>query len=98
MYQIACILDLRVKTKQLRKNYQDANEIITRIKDYLKEVYLPKQQLLTRLLREKEKAKRSIEMDFLQEYGLAIIAKDDIKYYFNSLQVNFVLNKKECQV
>jgi penicillin-binding protein-related factor A (putative recombinase) len=66
--------------------------------NYLKEVYLLKQQLLTRLLRKKEKAKRSIKIDFLQEYRLTVIAKDNIKYYFNSLQVNFVLNKKECQV
>ena len=39
-----------------------------------------------------------MEIDFLQEYGLAITNKDDIERYFNTPQVNFVLNEKECQV
>jgi hypothetical protein len=37
-------------------------------------------------------------MDFLQEYGSAVTNEDDIKRYFNTPQVNFVLNEKECQV
>ena len=39
MYWIACILDPRVKTNWLKKNHQDADEIITRIKSFLKEAY-----------------------------------------------------------
>jgi hAT family C-terminal dimerisation region len=39
-----------------------------------------------------------MEMDFLQEYGSAITNEDDIERYFNTPQVNFVLNEKECQV
>jgi hypothetical protein len=39
-----------------------------------------------------------MEMDFLQEYNLAITNKDNIKRYFNTPQVNFVLNEKEYQV
>jgi len=37
-------------------------------------------------------------MDFIQEYGSAVTANDDIERYFNSPRVNFVLNEKECQV
>jgi len=37
-----------------------------------------------------------MEIDFLQEYGFAITAEDDIERYFNSPQVSFVPNKKEC--
>ena len=39
-----------------------------------------------------------MDIDFLQEYGFAITAEDNIKRYFNSLQVSFIPNKKECQV
>ena len=39
MYQIAYILNLRIKTKQLIKNHLNANEIITRIKAYSKKAY-----------------------------------------------------------
>jgi hypothetical protein len=39
-----------------------------------------------------------MEIDFLAEYGLAVTANNDIKRYFNSPQVSFVLNNKECQV
>jgi hypothetical protein len=80
----------------LTKNHLNANEIITRIKAYLKEAYLFKNQLLARLIKKQEKAKLNIKIDFLQEYSFAITAEDDIKRYFNSLQVSFVLNKKEC--
>jgi len=34
----------------------------------------------------------------LLQYSFTISAKDDIKRYFNSLQVSFIPNKKECQV
>jgi hypothetical protein len=54
--------------------------------------------LLARLIKKQEKAKLDIKMDFLQEYSFAITAEDNIKRYFNSLQVSFVPNKKECQV
>jgi hypothetical protein len=37
-------------------------------------------------------------MDFLQEYSSAITNEDNIEQYFNTLQVNFVLNEKEYQV
>ena len=98
MYQIACILDPRIKTNWLKKNHPNADEIITRIKSFLKEAYLPEQELPLRPPREAEKAKLSIEMDFLQEYGSAVTADDDIERYFSLLGVNFVLNEKECQV
>ena len=34
-YQIACVLDPRIKTNQLQKNISDPREIISRIKKYL---------------------------------------------------------------
>jgi len=98
MYWIACVLDPRVKTKWLQKNHQNADEIINRIKAFLKDAYQPEQQLPDRPLNNKEKIELSMEMDFLQEYGSAITNEDDIERYFNTPQVNFVLNEKECQV
>jgi hypothetical protein len=62
----------------------------------LKEAYLPEQELPLRPPREAEKAKLSMEMDFLQEYGSVVTADDDIERYFSLLGVNFVLNEKEC--
>ena len=98
MYWITCVLDPRVKTKQLQKNHQNTDEIINRIKAFLKDAYQPEQQLPNRPLNNKEKIELSIEMDFLQEYGSAITNEDDIERYFNTPQVNFVLNEKEYQV
>jgi hypothetical protein len=40
----------------------------------------------------------SLELDFLQEYGTTVTAKNDINRYFDSPRVKFVLNEKECQV
>ncbi len=39
MYQITCVLDLRIKTNWLQKNISDSKEIISCIKKYLKESY-----------------------------------------------------------
>jgi hypothetical protein len=39
----------------------------------------------------------SLELEFLQEYGSAITANDDIERYFNTPSINFVLNEKENQ-
>jgi hypothetical protein len=35
-------------------------------------------------------------MDLLIKYNLAITTNNNIKRYFNSLQVSFILNNKEC--
>ncbi len=39
IYQIACVLDPRVKTNWLKKNMDDADEIIERVKLFLKKAY-----------------------------------------------------------
>jgi hypothetical protein len=39
MYWIASILDPRIKTNWLKKNYPDAQDIIARIKKFIKEAY-----------------------------------------------------------
>jgi hypothetical protein len=44
-----------------------------------------------------QKTKISLKLEYLQEYSSAVIADDGIKQYFNTLRVNFVLNKKENQ-
>ncbi len=94
IYWITCVLDPRIKTNWLKKNYFDANEIITRIKSFLKEAYLADQELPRLSCEKSEMGKSSLEFDFLQEYRSSIITDDDIERYFNLLGVNFVLNKK----
>jgi hypothetical protein len=39
----------------------------------------------------------SLELEFLQEYGSVITADNNIKQYFNTPSINFVLNEKENQ-
>ena len=39
----------------------------------------------------------SLELEFLQEYSSIIIANNNIKRYFNTPSINFVLNEKENQ-
>jgi pantothenate kinase len=45
MYWIASILDPRIKTNWLKKNHPNAQDIIARIKKFIKEAYPTKQQL-----------------------------------------------------
>ena len=51
MYWIACVLDPRIKTNWLKKNHPDAQEILVRIKKFMKEAYLPEEQLPERIAR-----------------------------------------------
>ena len=76
-------MDPRIKYNLLKKNHPDINEIITRIKNFLKEAYLLDQELLSRPIIESQKAKMSFELDFLQEYGIIIEAENDIDRYFD---------------
>jgi hypothetical protein len=98
MYWIACVLDPRIKIKWIEKNYLDIEEIIARIKGYLKKAYIPEEQLLVSLIGKQEKFRVDIEMEFLQEYGSAVSADDDIERYFNSPQVSYVADKSVTQV
>ena len=98
MYQIACVLDFKVKTNQLKRNYTNAEQIINRIKSFLKKAYLAKETLLTISQAKAKKRKSSIEYKFLQEYKAAITIDNDINRFFNLLRVNFVLNEKENHV
>jgi hypothetical protein len=49
IYWIACILDPRIKTNWLKKNHPNTQEILVRIKKFMKEAYLPEEQLPERL-------------------------------------------------
>ena len=95
MYQIACILDLRVKTNQLKRNYTNAEQIINRIKSFLKKVYLAEETLLTMSQAKAKKRKSSIKYEFLQEYKAAITTNNNIKQFFTTLEVKDILDKKE---
>jgi hypothetical protein len=98
MYWIACVLDPRVKTNWLKRNHMDAEEIISRIKSFLKEAYPAEETLPTMSREEAEKRKSSMEYEFLQEYGATITTDNDIDQFFNLPGVNFVLNEKENHV
>jgi len=98
MYWIACVLDPRIKIKWIEKNHLDAEEIIARIKGYLKKAYVPEEQLPVGPIGKQEKFRVDIEMEFLQEYGSAVSADDDIERYFNSPQVSYVADKSVTQV
>ena len=89
-------MDPRIKTNWLKKNHPNAQEILVRIKKFMKEAYLPKEQLPERVASDSQQAKMDLEFDFLQEYGSTITAEDDINRYFDSPLVKFVLNEKEC--
>ena len=47
---------------------------------------------------ESQKAKKDLELDFLEEYSSIISAKNDIDRYFDTPSVKFILNEKENQV
>jgi hypothetical protein len=97
MYWIACCLDPRIKAKWLIKNHPDHEAILNRVKSFLKEAYLSKEELLVRPRDQAQKTKMSLELEYLQEYGSVVTANDDIERYFNTPSVNFVLDKKENQ-
>jgi hypothetical protein len=65
MYWIACVLDPRVKTNWLKRNHTDAEQIINRIKSFLKKAYPAKETLPTISRAEAEKRKSSMEYEFL---------------------------------
>jgi hypothetical protein len=92
MYWIACCLDPRIKAKWLIKNHSDHEAILNRVKSFLKEVYLSEEELPVRPRDQAQKTKMSLELEYLQQYGSAVTADDDIERYFNTSSVNFVLN------
>jgi hypothetical protein len=47
---------------------------------------------------ESQQVKKDLELDFLEEYGSIISAKNNINRYFNTPSVKFILNEKENQV
>lgn len=98
MYWIASILDPRIKTNWIKKNFAStANSIIERIRTYMKKAYTIPTVLPTAPLTDSQNTKASMEIDFLQEYGSAITTDDDIDRYINIPGVNFILNKGENQ-
>ncbi len=65
-YQIACVLDPRIKTNWLRKNTSDPREIITRIKKYLKESY--PLTMSSKTEEPPQKRKKGLDFELLEEY------------------------------
>jgi hypothetical protein len=49
IYWITYVLDPRIKTNWLKKNHPNTQEILVRIKKFIKEAYLPKEQLPERV-------------------------------------------------
>jgi hypothetical protein len=58
---------------------------------------LSKEELSVQPCNQAQKTKISLELEYLQEYSSAVTANNNIKQYFNTSSVNFVLNKKENQ-
>ncbi|OXV05406.1 hypothetical protein Egran_06826 [Elaphomyces granulatus] len=65
IYLIASVLDPRVKTRWVKKNFNDADEIITRIRKFLKDTY--QKETVPTQKRDQSKHK-TLEYEFLQEF------------------------------
>jgi hypothetical protein len=96
-YFIASVLDPQVKTRWLKDNVKSANQIIERIKTFLKAIYtLEVEETLPKRSRSQHK---SLEYKMLVEYESQPqeLIENDINKYFDSPTVKFTLNEKEDQ-
>jgi len=97
IYLIASVLDPRVKTRWIRKNFNDADEIITRIRKFLKDTY-QKEAVPTQ---KKDQSKhKTLEYEFLQEFEESDgeeLQDNDIDQYFDTAPIKFVLNEDDDQ-
>ena len=82
----ALILDPRIKTQWLKRNIPEADEIINRIKTFLKEAYPVEPELLSESRGSSQK-KKSLAMEYPLEYGSPFAAEDEIDRYFDLSQV-----------
>jgi hypothetical protein len=97
IYWIACVLDPRIKTKWLKRNIIEADEIIDRIKTFLKRAYPVEPELPSQSREGSQKKKKSLAFEYLEEYGTSVEAENDIDRYFDLPAVQFVLDEKEDQ-
>ena len=97
IYWIASVLDPRVKTKWLKRNIAEADEIIDRIKSFLKQAYPVEPELPSETRESTQKKKKSLSYEYLEEYGTSVAVEDDVERYFDLPGVQFVLDEKEDQ-
>jgi hypothetical protein len=97
IYWVACVLDPRIKTKWLKRNIPEADEIIGRIKAFLKKAYPVEPELPSQSREVSQKQKKSLAYEYLEEYGASVAVEDDIDRYFDLSGVQFVLDEAEDQ-
>ena len=97
-YYIISVLDPRVKTRVIRKYVPNVDEVIKRIRKFLKATYRTEPELPS-YQRTKGETHKSIEYEFLEEFESTWdeSTENDIDRYFNTPPVKFVLDKKEDQ-
>ena len=87
----------RVKTRWIKKNFNYADEIITRIRKFLKDTY----QKETVPTQKKDQNKpKTLEYEFLQEFEESDgeeLQENDIDRYFDTPPIKFVLNEDDDQ-
>lgn len=90
IYWIACVLDPRIKANWMKKNLDNHKEIIDRVKQFIKDSYPLEEELP-----ESQNYEKNMEMEMLEEYGLAFSGDDDVERYFDLLVVQYLSNSKE---
>jgi hypothetical protein len=96
IYFISSILDPRIKTRWLIKNFPSANQIILRIKTFLKSVYKVEPELPKH---KDAEVNKSLEYKFLEEFESSYdeVIENDIDWYFDTPLIKFILDSKEDQ-
>jgi hypothetical protein len=96
LYFLATILDPRIKTAWIRDNLDDAEEVIDRIRNFLKQTYTCEQELPTR--DQDATVEKGIEYRFLEPYAdTSNDGEDDIDRYLDSPRVKYKLKPKQKQ-
>ena len=96
IHYIASVLDPRIKCQWLRKNVDDAEGIIKRIRTFLKSVYPLELELS---LHKNNRLYKSLEYRFLEEFETTttIGNSTDINKYLDTPSIAFKLNKADNQ-
>lgn len=94
IYWIAAVLDLRIKTRWIKKNIADATGIISKIKQFMKEMYLSTTEATEEVNSPSRDKKKGLEWEFLDEYA-TIDDTDDIDRWFDTLIVLYKPTKDE---
>ena len=96
IYYIASVLDPRIKCQWLRRNVDNAEEVIKHIRKFLKAAYPPEPELPPH---ENNHLHRSLEYRFLEEFETMTTTGDstDIDRYLDTPPIAFKLNKADDQ-